>query len=138
MSCMFGTCPVPPRSIASQKASAGSHPPRPRTQPSGEFDAQQAYEVVDVTLPPLLTSAEVAEYLKYSVETVYKLARRGRLNGVKTGGRAPWRFTEQAVLDYLESAKLEPEHASAERRGSVQGRPARVPRRRRSHQGGSA
>jgi excisionase family DNA binding protein len=92
-----------------------------------------------VTLPPLLTSAQVAEYLKYSVETVYKLARQGRLNGVKSGGKAPWRFTEQAVLDYLEAGTRDrQEGASPAPGGPVHGRPARVPRRRKSHSGGAS
>lgn len=45
-----------------------------------------------------LTLEEVAEYLRISRETVYKLAQRGKLPGTKVGNQ--WRFRK----DLLEAA----------------------------------
>ena len=49
-------------------------------------------------MPEILTSQEVAEYLRTSPDTVKRLARAGRLPGIKLG-RA-WRF-RKADLDDL-------------------------------------
>lgn len=50
---------------------------------------------------PLLTRGEVAVRLKLSVRTVSEYQRRGELHGKIIGNR--WRFTEEAVRDFLES-----------------------------------
>lgn len=57
---------------------------------------------------PLMTIKEVAQYLKLSVHTIYKLVEQGRLPGVKLGKQ--WRFRKEEVYNWLakkmtESAK---------------------------------
>jgi len=44
---------------------------------------------------PILTADEVAEYLKLSKITVYKLAKDGSLPGFRVGGS--WRFSKSNI-----------------------------------------
>ena len=53
-----------------------------------------------MTLPVLLTTAEVAKALKVSAKTVQREVADGRM--VCTMVRKSMRFTEQQVLEYLE------------------------------------
>lgn len=48
-----------------------------------------------------MTMCELAEYLKVSKETIYKLAQRGQLPGSKLGNQ--WRFDKDAVDEWLRS-----------------------------------
>jgi excisionase family DNA binding protein len=51
------------------------------------------------TPPEVLTTEQLAELLQLEVDTVRKLAARGEIPGRKVGGH--WRFSRQAVLDWL-------------------------------------
>ena len=42
-----------------------------------------------------MTMEEIAEYLKVSKETIYKMAQKGQLPGTKVGNQ--WRFNKQIV-----------------------------------------
>ena len=44
---------------------------------------------------PILTADEVAEYLKLSKITVYKLAKDGSIPGFRVGGS--WRFSKSNI-----------------------------------------
>jgi excisionase family DNA binding protein len=61
---------------------------------------------VNQPAPEVLTTEQLAALLQLDVDTVRKLAARGEIPGRKVGGT--WRFSRQAVLDWLASA----EHAS--------------------------
>jgi len=52
----------------------------------------------------------LAEYLKISKSTLYKLVQNGRLPGQKVGKR--WRFHKGAIDDWL---RQHPEHTEAKR-----------------------
>lgn len=52
----------------------------------------------------VLTIDELAEYLKVSKSTLYKLAQEGRIPGQKVGKH--WRFRKDAIDRWLESADL--------------------------------
>jgi excisionase family DNA binding protein len=58
----------------------------------------------------VLTIDELAEYLKVSKSTLYKLAQEGRIPGQKVGKH--WRFRKDAIDRWLESADLR--HADGE------------------------
>lgn len=47
----------------------------------------------------LLTASEVAEHLRLHIETVYRLARQGKLPAVKVGEQ--WRFSEATIRQWL-------------------------------------
>ena len=49
----------------------------------------------------VLTIEDLAEYLKISKSTLYKLAQRGELPGIKVGRH--WRFHKNAVDEWLKS-----------------------------------
>ena len=49
--------------------------------------------------PPVMTIAEVAEYLRIPRGTVYKLAQRGKIPCPKVGRH--WRFRREAVEKWL-------------------------------------
>lgn len=53
--------------------------------------------------PEIMTAREVAEYLRLSVQTVQKLARRGVLPGAKLEGR--WRFPREAIEQVVRSGR---------------------------------
>ncbi len=57
---------------------------------------------------------ELADYLKVSRSTLYKLVRQGDIPGQKVGKQ--WRFHKDAVDDWL---KQHPEHAS--KKGTANG-----------------
>jgi excisionase family DNA binding protein len=48
---------------------------------------------------PLLTAADVAEWLKLNIETIYDLIAKDRLPALKIGGQ--WRFQEAQVGEWL-------------------------------------
>ncbi len=49
----------------------------------------------------IMTTQEVAEYLRTSVETIKRMARRGALPGAKLGRN--WRFRKADIDDWLET-----------------------------------
>jgi len=64
----------------------------------------------------VLTIEELADYLKISKSTLYKLAQNGVLPGIKVGRH--WRFHRDAVDEWLKSHpdQLENEKAPDEER----------------------
>lgn len=48
-----------------------------------------------------MTMDEIAEYLKVSKETIYKMAQKGQLPGSKLGNQ--WRFNRQVVDEFLKA-----------------------------------
>ena len=51
----------------------------------------------------ILTLKEVAEYLKLTEKTAYRLAAEGKLPGFKVGGS--WQFKREDVLTWIEEKK---------------------------------
>ena len=47
----------------------------------------------------IMTSEEVSAFLRIPVSTIYELAKKGKLRGVKFGKH--WRFLEQDILGYF-------------------------------------
>ena len=58
-------------------------------------------------VPEVLTLAQVAEFLQVDEEAVRALVERGELPGRKLGD--DWRFSRQAVLDWLSSGEASAE-----------------------------
>jgi excisionase family DNA binding protein len=50
---------------------------------------------------PIMTSREVAEYLKISAGAVRRWTRDGILKGHKLGGRGDWRYQKSSVVSFL-------------------------------------
>jgi excisionase family DNA binding protein len=48
-----------------------------------------------------MTMDEIAEYLKVSKETIYKMAQKGQIPGSKLGNQ--WRFNRQVVDEFLKA-----------------------------------
>lgn len=59
--------------------------------------------VGNIMTDEILTIKEVAEYLKLSEKTAYRLASDGKLPGFKVGGS--WRFKREDVLAWIEEQK---------------------------------
>ncbi len=53
-----------------------------------------------------LTLSEVAEYLRVSRETIYKLAQQSKIPASKLGNQ--WRFKQDLVDQWLQSQTSEP------------------------------
>jgi len=51
----------------------------------------------------ILTLKEVAQYLKLTEKTAYRLAAEGKLPGFKVGGS--WRFKKEDILEWIEQQK---------------------------------
>lgn len=51
----------------------------------------------------IMTIKEVAEYLKLTEKTAYRLAAEGKLPGFKVGGS--WRFKSQDIEAWIEEKK---------------------------------
>jgi len=51
----------------------------------------------------ILTLKELAEYLKLTEKTAYRLAAEGKLPGFKVGGS--WRFKKADIEQWIESQK---------------------------------
>lgn len=60
-----------------------------------------------VTLPGVLTAAEVAEHLQTTVQTVNRERREGRLAGFRVG--RPYRYTADDVAAYIQRKKEDPQ-----------------------------
>ena len=50
----------------------------------------------------ILTIGEVSAFLRIPVSTIYELAKKGKLRGVKFGKH--WRFLEEDILGYFRMA----------------------------------
>jgi excisionase family DNA binding protein len=48
----------------------------------------------------LMTVREVADYLRVSVKTIYRLLKQGRIPGTKVGNQ--WRFNKTAIDEWLQ------------------------------------
>jgi len=48
----------------------------------------------------LMTLEEVAEYLRLSIHTVYKMAQKGKIPALKAGKK--WRFRKEDIDQWLE------------------------------------
>ena len=55
----------------------------------------------------LYTVEEVAEILKFSTFTIYKLVKSGELKAVKLTGGRRWRVTDAHLREYLENNLVE-------------------------------
>jgi len=53
----------------------------------------------------ILTLKEVAEFLKLTEKTAYRLAAEGKLPGFKVGGS--WRFKQSDIDSWIEQSKAE-------------------------------
>jgi len=71
-----------------------------------------------MTRTPLLSTAQVAEWLALSVPTVRNLVRSGQLGAYKVAGK--WRYQEEAVAELLD-------------RSPVYGTDAKQKQKRRGH-----
>lgn len=54
-------------------------------------------------LTPVLTIEDLAEYLRISKSTLYKLAQEGSLPGQKVGRH--WRFHREAIDEWLKRSR---------------------------------
>ena len=52
----------------------------------------------------ILTLKEVADYLKLTEKTAYRLAAEGKLPGFKVGGS--WRFKREDIEKWIEERKV--------------------------------
>ena len=50
----------------------------------------------------IMTIKDLSLYLKINEKTIYKLAKQGKLPGVKIGGM--WRFKKEAIDNWMMSA----------------------------------
>ncbi len=62
-----------------------------------------------------MTLPEVAEYLRLSIHTIYKMAQKGRIPALKAG--AVWRFNRADIDEWMRS---EAERRQEERRKKAQ------------------
>ena len=62
-----------------------------------------------------MTLPEVAEYLRLSIHTIYKMAQKGRIPALKAG--AVWRFNRAEIDEWMRS---EAEQRQEERRKKAQ------------------
>ncbi len=49
----------------------------------------------------IMTSEEVANYLKVSISAVRRWARDGSLKGHRLGGKGDWRYIKKDVINFL-------------------------------------
>jgi excisionase family DNA binding protein len=63
-----------------------------------------------------MTLPEVAEYLRLSIHTIYKMAQKGRIPALKAG--AVWRFNRAEIDEWMRS---EAERRQEERRKKARG-----------------
>jgi len=49
----------------------------------------------------VMTSNEVAQFLKVSIVAVRRWSRCGKLKGYRLGGRGDWRYLQQDVLAFF-------------------------------------
>lgn len=65
-----------------------------------------------------MTLPEVAEYLRLSIHTIYKMAQNGRIPGLKAG--AAWRFDRAEIDEWMRNgaARRREEHQKKARGGN--------------------
>lgn len=61
-------------------------------------------------LPPILDLAESARLARFSVQTMRRLCREGRIPGAFPGPSGRWRIPRESLIDFL--AGVEPEMRS--------------------------
>ncbi|MDD1778284.1 MAG: helix-turn-helix domain-containing protein [Candidatus Helarchaeota archaeon] len=49
----------------------------------------------------IMTTEEVAEFLKVHLSSVRRWSREGKLKGYRLGGSGDWRFTRDDVITFL-------------------------------------
>ena len=49
----------------------------------------------------IMTTSEVASFLKVSVSAVRRWTREGNLRGHRLGGRGDWRYFKRDVMDFV-------------------------------------
>ena len=54
----------------------------------------------------IMTTDEVAKFLKVGVGAVRRWAREGMLKGYRMGGRGEWRYLKEDVIKFLTGGKL--------------------------------
>ncbi|GIV14919.1 MAG: hypothetical protein KatS3mg022_0354 [Armatimonadota bacterium] len=69
------------------------------------------------TSPEVMSVRELAEYLRISVHTVYRLAEQGKLPGRKVGKH--WRFHRDVIVAWLATYREEDALYSASSGGMV-------------------
>lgn len=74
--------------------------------------------VAPIDASDLLTTEETAELLRRHPEHVRRLARTGRLQGVRTAPRAPWLFRRIHVEAYLSAHTTVPTKTRRERKAA--------------------
>jgi excisionase family DNA binding protein len=91
--------------------------------------AAPAHAADDVGCTPALTAADVARLLNLrDVDVVCRLAREGRLRGVRVGRRL-WRFTRDAVDSFLRGDRADAPAGPGPARRPAKPEPVRSARR---------
>lgn len=57
-----------------------------------------------IQIQELLTLRQVCEKLQVSEDTIRRLVKDQKMSSIKVGNQ--WRFTEEAIADYLESRTI--------------------------------
>lgn len=57
-----------------------------------------------IQIQELLTLRQVCEILQVSEDTIRRLVKDQKMSSIKVGNQ--WRFTEEAITDYLESRTI--------------------------------
>jgi excisionase family DNA binding protein len=60
----------------------------------------------EVTNDPVMTAKEVAQYLRLTEATIYRLAKEGDIPGAKVG--RVWRFKRSLIEKWLQDESLQP------------------------------
>ena len=56
-------------------------------------------------LPDIMTISEVAQYLRISLSSLYKLAQDGKIPAQKVGKH--WRFHRQTLIDWIAAGNFQ-------------------------------
>ncbi len=68
-----------------------------------------------MTQTPIMTVGELASYLRLHEQTVYKMAKEGRVPAFKVGNR--WRFREGDIREWLQAQQFGRPDSSADTAG---------------------
>jgi excisionase family DNA binding protein len=72
------------------------------------LNGENQYELFltrEALVSKILTTKELAEYLKLTEVTIYKYANEGKIPGFKIGSR--WRFDKEKIDDLLKCEEVE-------------------------------
>ena len=72
------------------------------------MNGENQYELFlsrEALVSKILTTKELAEYLKLTEVTIYKYANEGKIPGFKIGSR--WRFDKEKIDDLLKCEEVE-------------------------------